>query len=296
MHKRELQRIIGDYLFLSPQLILYVGLTILPFIIAIPVLFTDRANFSDPEVNSVGLSNFTRILEDDTVKDVYWPALMRTVRFTLLNYIMVYAFGLTLALLMFEFGMKTGFFTIIFLPWMISGLALGYIATMLLSPNTGTLNLLLLEYGILEKPINIKLPSGTTVILPILVGWKAAGFNMAIFLSGMLGIPTETIEASIVDGATYWQRLFRIYFPQMIPSFVIATIFCLLGSFNLFDELVALGGLYENPEARFLSIVFFQYGFQMDRLALGMTLAVETGVPLVVLGMMLQRLQRRFDY
>ena len=92
------------------------------------------------------------------------------------------------------------------------------------------------------------------------------------------------------------QRLLFIYFPQMIGSFLIATIFCLIGSFNIFDELVALGGLYGNQEARFLSIVFFNYGFKTGRLAVGLTMALQLGIPLFILGVLLQRLQRRFHY
>ena len=119
---------------------------------------------------------------------------------------------------------------------------------------------------------------------------------MAIFLAGLLTIPTETIEAAIVDGASYWQRLVRIYFPQMAGSFIIATLFCLLGSFNIFDELVSLGALYGNQEAQFLSIVFFRYGFLRGRLAVGLTMALQLGIPLFIVGMLLQRLQRRFQY
>jgi ABC-type sugar transport system permease subunit len=129
-----------------------------------------------------------------------------------------------------------------------------------------------------------------------MIGWQYAGFNMALFLSGLLSIPRETIEAAVVDGASYLQRLFGVYFPQMMPSFIIATIFCLIGSFAVFDQLVALGGLYQNPEAEFLSILFFLYGFARNRLALGMTLALEIGVPLLIGGLLLQRLQKRLQY
>jgi ABC-type sugar transport system permease subunit len=202
-------------------------------------------------------------------------------------------FGLTLALLMYEVGFRGGLFTMIYLPWMVSGLALGFLAIMLFSEATGTANLLLIKLGLITTPFNIKTEQGTTVVLPILIGWKAAGFNMAIFLTGLLSIPKETIEAAIVDGATYLQRLFRIYFPQMIPSFVIATIFCLLGSFKVFDELVALGGLYQNDAAEFLSIVLFRYGFAQNKLSLAMTLALETFLPLMIIAILLQYLQRR---
>jgi ABC-type sugar transport system permease subunit len=179
---------------------------------------------------------------------------------------------------------------------MVSGLAVGYMAVMLFSKETGTANLLLLKLGIIDKPIDIYSAQGTAFTLPLMVGWRYAGYNMAIFLAGLLAIPKETIEASIVDGASYWQRLWHVYFPQMLPSFVLATTMCLIGSFAVFDELVAMGALYVNPEAKLLSVLFFTYGFQIDRLAMGMTLAVMTFLPLVILGVGLQRLQRRLQY
>jgi ABC-type sugar transport system permease subunit len=290
------RRILTDWLFISPQLILFVGLTIVPFFIAIPILFTDMARFGDPQVNWVGFRNFTVLLRDPSILREYLPALKRTVIFVVFNYSTVYIFGLSLALLMYEVGFKGGFFTIISLPLMISGLGIGYTTVMLFSRTSGTMNLLLLALGILKKPIDIYSPGGTMIILPLLVGWRYAGYNMAIFLSGLLGIPNDTIEASIVDGTTYWNRLWKIYFPQMMPSFIIATTMCLIGSFSVFDELVAMGALYFNPEAKLLSVLFFVYGFKVERLAQGMTLAVETFLPLIIIGVLLQRLQRRLAF
>lgn len=293
---QQTRRILSDYVFILPQLILYIGLTILPFFVALPILFTDRQSILDSTVNTVGFANFTKIFDDQSVHDTFWPALFRTLRFASLNYIMVFVFGLTLALIMYELGFKGGFFTVIYLPWMISGFALGFMAIMLFAQSTGTVNLLLIKLGIINKAIDIKNSSGTTIILPIFTGWQMAGFNMAIFLSGLLSIPSETIEAAIVDGASYWQRLTRIYFPQMIPSFIMVTIFCLIMSFGIFDPLVALGGTTTNQDAMFLSVVFIKYGFAMNKLALSMTMALETGIPLVIVAILLQRLQKRLQY
>jgi ABC-type sugar transport system permease subunit len=294
--RRAARRMLIDWAFILPQLILFFSLTILPFFIGLPMVFTDRLSFVDTDVNYVGLDNFTKVFTEPGIKDEVFPALVRSVRFTLLNYVMVFVFGLTLALLMYEVGFRGGFFTVIYLPMMLSGLSIGFIATMLFSRSTGTVNLLLLKLGLIEKPFDIKSASGITLFLPLLTGWRYAGFNMAIFLAGLLTIPTDTIEAAIVDGASYLQRLVYVYFPQMIPSFIIATIFCLIGSFNIFDELVALGGLYGNKEASFLSIIFFTYGFQRGRLAVGLTLALELGIPLFIIGLLLERIRRRFQY
>jgi ABC-type sugar transport system permease subunit len=294
--KLERRRIVEDWAFILPQLIIFIFLTIVPFFVAIPILFTDMSQFNDPQINPVGLRNFTAIFTNPSVQRDYIPAFRRTIIFVIFNYTTVYIFGLSLALLMYEVGFRGGFFTVVYLPLMVSGLAVGYMAVMLFSRETGTANLLLLRLGIINEGIDIFSAEGTAFILPLLVGWRYAGYNMAIFLAGLLAIPNETIEASIVDGASYWQRLTRVYFPQMWPSFILATTMCLIGSFAVFDELVAMGALYVNPEAKLLSILFFTYGFQVERLAMGMTLAVMTFLPLVLIGIALQRLQRRLQY
>ena len=144
------RRILTDWFFISPQLILFVGLTIVPFFLAIPILFTDMARFGDPQINWVGFKNFMVLFTDASVQRDYLPALQRTVVFVILNYTTVYIFGLSLALLMYEVGFKGGFFTIIYLPLMVSGLGIGYTAVMLFSRTSGTMNLLLLELGILK--------------------------------------------------------------------------------------------------------------------------------------------------
>jgi len=293
---RKTNRIAWSYVFLTPQLVLYLTLTIVPIIMALPMLFTNQLNYTHQNWDYVGLQNFYEIVADDSVRSTYLGAVRRTLQFTFLHYLTVYLFGLGLALLMYEVGFRGSFFTVIYLPYMLSGLALGFMAVMLFSESSGTINLLLLELGWIQKPFNIKAPGGTTVILPILTGWRWAGFYMAIFLAGLLSIPQETIEAAIVDGANYVQRLFHVYFPQMMPSFIIVTIFAILNSFNVFDELVALGGLFQNKAAEFLSIVVFNYGFASNRLALGMTIAVVSFVPLTVIALLLQRLQRRLRY
>jgi len=289
--------ILIQYLFATPQLVLFLTLTVVPFFVALPVLFTDQANYTDPQINYVGLNNFTALFTDPGLQAEYLPALRRTVTFVAANYLMIYLLGLSLALLMYEIGFRGWFFTAVYLPLMASGFAIGYIAVMLFAVSTGTANLLLLKLGLIQKAIDIKSGTGTCVILPILVGWRWAGFNMAIFLSGLLSIPRETIDAAIVDGASYWQRLTRIYFPQMWPSFIMASTFCLIGSFGVFDELVAMGALYGgNEEAKLLSVFFFNAAFRSDRLALGMTMALETFLPLVLIGVFMQRLQRRLQY
>jgi ABC-type sugar transport system permease subunit len=119
--KLERMRIVQDWAFILPQLIIFVTLTIVPFLVAIPILFTDMSQFNDPQINPVGLRNFTALFNNASVLRDYIPAFRRTIIFVAFNYTTVYIFGLSLALLMYEVGFRGGFFTVVYLPLMVSG-------------------------------------------------------------------------------------------------------------------------------------------------------------------------------
>ena len=281
-----------EILFVAPQLVLFVLFTIVPFFVAIPLVLTDRVSFLDNEVNYVGLKNFVTIFQEPFISE-FIPALKRTIRFTVLNYASIYVFGLTLALLMFEYKskLKKPFFTVIYMPYMISGLGTGMLLTLLFSRDTGSLNLLLQHMGLITSPIDIKTEAAVTWLLPLTTGWRYAGMNMAFFLGGLLSIPTDSIEASVVDGANYFQKLRYIYIPQIIPSIVMATVTCLIGSFNLIDELFGMGAMYGNASAVFLSVLVYRKGF-MGGLSQSVAMSLTVFVPLICIAFLLIRWQR----
>ena len=292
-----------DILFIGPQYIIYLVFTIIPFFIALPMIFTDRLNFLDQSVNFIGFNNFSYIFKEP-LKSIFIPAVERTAVFVIINYGMVYLLGMTLALMMFEYksALKKSFFNIIYLPHMISGFGTGMLLLMLFSPDTGSLNLLLMKIGLLQTPINIKDSTITAIALPILVGWRAAGFNMALFLSGLLSVPADTIDASRVDGVNYLQKLRYVYFPQMVPSIIMATIFCMIGSFGIFDEPVGMGGLYGNTNAEYFAVLLFKMGFsgnggaQTGTLSQAVTMSMVVYMPLLCIAFGLNKLQKKLQY
>lgn len=304
---RSQRRNLWNFAFVAPQFILYVGLTILPFFIALPIIFTDRVSVMDTDYNWIGLRNFAAVFQG-VIGEESRPALLRTISFTVFNYLTVYIFGLTLALFMFEFKVKfqrikSAFFTIIYLPWMISGVGIGMLLIMLFSRDTGSMNLLLLKLGLIKKAVDIQGSElAVQVAMPLMVGWRAAGFNMALFLGGLLSIPEDTLDAAKIDGANYTQRLWHVYFPQMIPNFIMATIFCLIGSFGVIDELVGMGAFYGNKRAQFISIILFRLGFASESswalgtMAEGVTLTLMVYVPLLAVAFFLIRYQKQKAY
>ncbi|MBP8988814.1 MAG: sugar ABC transporter permease [Clostridia bacterium] len=293
---REKKETLQEILFVAPQLILYLTFTILPFFVAVPLVLTDRKTFLDNVVSFVGLRNFVTIFQEPFVSE-FIPALKRTIIFTILNYASVYIFGLTMALIMFEYNskLKKPFFTVIYMPYMISGLGTGMLLTLLFAKDTGSMNLLLQHLGLISKPIDIKSQAAVTWALPVTTGWRYAGVNMAFFLGGLLSIPPESIEAAVVDGANYRQKLFYIYLPQIIPSIVMATVTCLIGSFNLIDELFGMGAMYGNQSAVFLSVLVFQKGF-VGGLSQSVAMSLTVFVPLIIIAFFMIRWQKKMQY
>ncbi len=295
---RQRKDLAWDIAFLAPQFIIYFGLTILPFIIAIPILMTDQIAFIDTDIDFIGFQNFVNIFKSPMV-DMFLPAVKRTAIFMLINYSTVFIFGMTLALLMYEIKskLKKPLFTIIYVPYMISGLGIGLIMLLLFSRDTGSVNLMLLKIGLIDQAIDIKEPAVSAWAFPLMIGWRYAGFNMAIFLGGLLSIPVETIDASRVDGANYLQRLWNIYFPQMFSSIMIATVICLIGSWGVFDEAVGMGALAANKNVRFFSVLLYKIGFagtgQSGTLSEALTMAMTINVPLLAVGILLSKLQKK---
>jgi ABC-type sugar transport system permease subunit len=292
----KLKSNLSDLALLSPQLLLYTIFLIVPLVMGIPMMFTSMRSLMDVTVRWVGLENFKILLFDKTAYEhqMLVNSVFRNGIFFILNYFMVYL-GFVFALLMFRGKFRQGFFTIIYLPMMVSGLAIGYIATMLFSKSTGSMNLLLLKLGLIHKPINIQASLGSMFLMPLFVGWEFAGYNLAIFLSGLYSIPEDTVEAAIVDGANGWQRLTRILIPQMWPSIIIATVMCVTGSFQIFDQAVALGALGGNKNVEFVAVAFFKLAFTGNAIARATTLSMTVGIPLLIISMLLLRIQKKIQ-
>jgi ABC-type sugar transport system permease subunit len=292
-----------DILFVSPQFIIYFGLTIVPLLIALPMLFrAQRSLFVDPGA-FVGLDNFKAIFEPPLVER-FLPALWKTALFVLTNYCMVWLFGLTFALLMYELSVKAQrrFFLIVFIPYLLSGFGVGMIIGMLFAKETGSLNLLFRKIGLYQGYIDTYGPA-VHALIPLFEGWRFAGFNMALFLSGLLAIPPDTVDSCKVDGANYWQRLRHIYLPQIVPTIMLVTVMCMIGSFGIFDVPMGLNALQGNKQVEFMAVLIYVQGFRAGTTQgmysnLGHAVATSFLVylPLLVIAFVLRRVQQKAQY
>jgi len=157
----------------------------------------------------------------------FWNAMRNTLWLNFLDLLLGFPAPIILALLLNELVFKT--FkkftqTVIYLPHFLSWIIVSSIASKLLAPTTGVVNIFLVEnFGI--GPIDFLMDKGKWVATYIFFGvWKEMGWGTIIYLAAITGINPELYEAAEVDGAGRWRKLWHITLPGLKPTIVVLLI------------------------------------------------------------------------
>ena len=171
----------------------------------------------------VGFKWFERAFE---MRD-FWRALRNTIWLNLLDLVVGFPAPIILALLLNELlfkKYKKFTQTVIYLPHFLSWIIVSSIATRLLAPTTGVVNIFLVETFHIG-PIDFLMDNTLWVITYILFGvWKEMGWGTIIYLAAITGINPELYEAAEVDGAGRWRKLWHITLPGIKPTIVVLLI------------------------------------------------------------------------
>ncbi|MDY0062483.1 MAG: sugar ABC transporter permease [Myxococcota bacterium] len=179
----------------------------------------------------VGLDNYRRLL----VEGELLPVLGRTLAYSLASLGVTLGGGLLLALALQRPGRSTGLLQgLVFSSYVVSWVGVSLLWTWMLDPTSGIVNRLLLLLGV-AGPDWLGDPTWALVALIGVTAWKTVGYSMVVFLAGLQSIPTDLYEAAALDGATPWQRFWRITWPLLRPTTIFLTITTFILSFQAFD-------------------------------------------------------------
>ncbi|MBN2626818.1 MAG: sugar ABC transporter permease, partial [Spirochaetales bacterium] len=104
--------------------------------------------------------------------------------------------------------------------------------------------------------------------------WKYLGFHMVIYIAGLQGVPSELEDAAVVDGARPWQVIRHVIIPCMKNSFIISIFLSVIGAFNIFDVVWALGQGGPVHSSETLVTYLYNYGFKRFSFGYGSAVAV----------------------
>ena len=123
-----------------------------------------------------------------------------------------------------------------------------------------------------------------------IVTWQFVGYNMLIFYSSLKTIPSELYEAASIDGAGAWRTIFSIKIPAVRGAVVIATIFSIIGSFQLFNEPNILKPLAPNTISTFYTPNMYAYNlsFAGQQYNYAATIAIIMGLITAIIAYVVQ--------
>ncbi|MEO7911645.1 MAG: sugar ABC transporter permease [Roseiflexaceae bacterium] len=151
---------------------------------------------------------------------------------------------------------------IIFIPVVISLVAISLLFRMLMDPDIGQFNHYLNSLGL--PSFGWLSDSSTALPTAVVIGvWKGIGFYVIVLTAGMLNIPTELQDAARVDGANEWQRFWKVTLPLLSHTLVLVTVLLIIGSlqeFTLPQLLRSSSGA--NQSLYMLNILIYEEAFQ----------------------------------
>ncbi|MYW66869.1 ABC transporter permease subunit [Streptomyces sp. SID8379] len=225
---RPLRRI-TPWLFLLAPIALLITFTYVPVGNMIYYSFTDWDGVS-PDRNFTGMENYTQLFTR--------PELFR-VFFVSFYYLAASAVQIVIALyfatvLSFDLRFRNFFKGILFFPYLINGVAIGFVFLYFFQDG-GTLDSLLSWFGVGADHAWLGDPESANTSLAGVSVWRFTGLNFVLFLGAIQSIPGELYEAAQLDGASRWQQFRHIIAPGIRPVLSLSVILAISGSLAVFE-------------------------------------------------------------
>lgn len=264
-------------IFVFPTFFAFILGFIIPFILGVGLSFCKFTTVTDAKF--IGFSNYVEALKDTVFRHSFWYTTLFAV--TSLIVINVFAFALAMALTQKLRGTNI-FRTIFFLPNLIGGIVLGYIWQLIF-------NGILAKY---ETALALNEWYGFWGLI-ILVSWQQIGYMMIIYIAGLQSIPGDVIEAAQIDGASRFQRLWKVTVPMMMPSITICIFLSITNGFKLFDQNLSLTAGEPSKMSEMMALNIFNtfYG-RTGWEGVGQAKAVLFFILVVAIGMIQLRMTR----
>ncbi|MFC5263847.1 carbohydrate ABC transporter permease [Kribbella qitaiheensis] len=280
-----LHRDTKGWIFVGPFLAVFALTFLAPIGYAIYLsLFREQAFFGGNTF--VGLDNYAEVVRDSK----FWEAFLRVLLFLVVQVPVMLLLALLAALAIDSARLHASSFfrIVIFLPYAVPGVVAVLMWGYIYGNNFGLaadLNDLLGSTAIQPLSKSWMLPSIANIVT-----WEFVGYNMLIFYSALRTVPEELYEAAAIDGAGTVRTILAVKLPALRGAIVIATIFSIIGSFQLFNEPNILRTLAPNVITTYFTPNMYAYNlsFAGQQFNYSATVAIVMGVITAVIAYVVQ--------
>lgn len=220
---------------------------------------------TDPAAREfVGLQNYAVVLSDG----LWWRDVLTTVQITIFTVLVELVIGFAFAMVMHRITIgRRVVRTSILVPYGIVTVVSAFAWRYAFALDSGFVNAWLGIEGFSwfgERWSSLLVISASEI-------WKTTPFMSLLLLAGLAQVPETLHEAAEVDGATWWQRLWKVTIPNMKASIMVALLFRTLDAYRLFDNVFVMTGGAQGTE----TVSFLAYRQMISRTALGLGSAVS---------------------
>jgi len=227
--KKKTSEVLAFYLFISPWLLGFLLLSLIPMLYSLVSSFMDWDGIVAPVFT--GLKNFSEMFRDE----LFYKSLGNTFYFALASVPLNIIVALFLAMMINAKRRGAYFFrSLFYLPSVVSGVAIYVVWLRLFNSESGYINYFLKFLGI-QGPSWLKNPK-ITMLSIILMSVSFCGSQMLIFLAGLQDVPRVYYEAALIDGAGRLTTFFRITLPLLSPVILFNLIMGIIGGLQVFTQ------------------------------------------------------------
>lgn len=193
----------------------------------------------------VGLKNFEFLYSSGKLLELTKNTILYNIAFIVLGNLVAILMAILLNELRSKKFKKVSQ-TMMFLPYFISHVLIGFLVYNILNYDTGFVNSILTSLG-LEKWGPYSDAGVWPIIIIIVQLWQVSGYNSVVYFAAIMGIDSEIIEAARVDGANGFQKIRHIILPCLKPTLIILLLFAMggivRGNFGLFYNIIGSNSL-----------------------------------------------------
>lgn len=272
------------YLFIGPYAIIFLVFVVLLILISFLLSFTYYDGVNMPHF--VGLSNYVALFTQDL--DFMQSALPNTIKYALIvgpvGYMMTFFLAWVLAQLPRRFRNVAAI--ILYSPSLTGSILISVVWKAMFSGDSrGYINYLLLNWGIINEPLQFLQDKTTIFIIMVFVGlWSSMGIGFLAMLSGILNTNREIYEAAYVDGMkNRFQEIVYITIPSMKPQMMFGAVMAIVGTFNSAGLASALTGASPTPQLAGWLISDHMQDYAFSRMEMGYASSLSVVLLMLVL-------------
>jgi multiple sugar transport system permease protein len=269
----------------APAVILMLLVTAWPMIQALYLsLFRYRLTAPDDR-EFIGIDNYVTVLTDS----LFWQDMWNTVLIMVITVAVELVIGFAFAMVMHRVVFARGAIrTSILIPYGIITVVSAFAWQFAFSLNNGFVNSWLPFFEDNFNWFGDHWPAMFAIMVSEI--WKTTPFMALLLLAGLAQVSEDMLEAAKVDGATWWQRLWKVILPNMRAAIMVAVLFRALDAYRIFDNIfVMTRGAQETESVSFLT---YRQVIEQVQLGLGSALSVILFLSVLLLAWLIIKLFR----